>query len=127
MIFVTGGAYQGKTAYVTALSGNAVTDGAVCKINEIKGAMIIKNYHLLVKRLIREGKDPILFTEKLCENNPECIIIMDEIGCGIIPAEKSEREWREKVGRCGCIIAEKAETVIRVICGIPQAIKGKLP
>ena len=55
------------------------------------------------------------------------LILIDEIGSGIIPMEKTERIWREKVGRAGCILAEHADTVIRVICGIPLALKGELP
>ena len=50
---------------------------------------------------------------------------MNEIGCGIIPLEKSERKWREITGRAGCIIAERAETVYRVCCGIATVIKGE--
>ncbi|MBR6242734.1 MAG: bifunctional adenosylcobinamide kinase/adenosylcobinamide-phosphate guanylyltransferase, partial [Ruminococcus sp.] len=64
------------------------------------------------------------FTQELCRNSPEMIIVIDEIGCGIVPVEKSERVWRENVGRCGCIIAENSELVIRVVCGIPTVIKG---
>ena len=49
---------------------------------------------------------------------------MDEIGCGIVPMEKSERVWRENAGRCGCIIAANSVKVIRIVCGIPDIIKG---
>ena len=51
------------------------------------------------------------------------LIIMDEIGCGIIPLEKSERLWREAVGNVGCFLAERAEGVERIICGTAVRIK----
>ena len=123
MVMITGGAYQGKIAYVTQNFGIAesdITDASVCGLNALKTARCISNYHELVKRL---GDECIAFTNELCRINPSCIIIIDEIGCGIIPLEKSERVWRENVGRCGCIIASASETVVRVVCGVPTVIK----
>ena len=57
---------------------------------------------------------------------PEIIFIINEIGCGIIPLEKSERIWREQTGRAGTVIAKNSDTVVRIICGIPTVIKGEL-
>ena len=123
MIMVTGGAYQGKTAYVTGCLGLAekdISDGAICSIETLKTARCITNYHELVRRL---GDECISFTDELCRTNKDAIIIIDEIGCGIVPMEKSERVWRENVGRCGCVIAAHSEKVIRMVCGIPTIIK----
>jgi adenosyl cobinamide kinase/adenosyl cobinamide phosphate guanylyltransferase len=123
MIMVTGGAYQGKTAYVTeklGLAENDISDGAVCAVETLRTARCITNYHELVRRL---GDECISFTQELCRTNKEVIIIIDEIGCGIVPMEKSERVWRENAGRCGCIIAACSEKVIRMVCGIPVIIK----
>ena len=55
--------------------------------------------------------------------NPEVIIICDEIGCGIVPLEKSDRDYRENVGRIMCRVVERAEHAERLICGIPQRLK----
>ena len=126
MILITGGAYQGKTAYAQAHFPYAVTDGAVCEFDEAKDAKILTNYHVFVRRLMESGIDAEAFTAALCKENPECIVLLDEIGSGIIPLEKSERVWRETVGRAGCILAEYAHTVIRLVCGIPTALKGEL-
>ena len=124
MVMITGGAYQGKTAYAMQNCGipaNEITDGKSCVPEEALKARCITDYHELVRRLGDEG---MTFTEELCHRNDEAVIIMDEIGCGIIPLEKSERVWRENVGRCGCIIAAHSETVVRMVCGIPTFIKG---
>ncbi|MBQ2910721.1 MAG: bifunctional adenosylcobinamide kinase/adenosylcobinamide-phosphate guanylyltransferase, partial [Clostridia bacterium] len=51
--------------------------------------------------------------------------IADEIGCGIIPLEKSDRIYREALGRFLCDLAAISDTVIRVTCGIPTFIKGE--
>ena len=53
------------------------------------------------------------------------IIICDEVGCGIIPLEKSDRIYREALGRFLCRLAEVCDSVIRVSCGIGTVIKGE--
>lgn len=126
MILITGGAFQGKTAYAWTHFNSESTDGAVCAFDAAESAKILTNYHLLVRRLLESGIDSDSFTKEFCDGNPECIVLLDEIGSGIIPMEKSERIWRESVGRAGCILAEHSERVIRLICGIPTAIKGEL-
>ena len=126
MILITGGAYQGKTEYAKTHFQFAVTDGASCEFDDSKTAKILKNYHVLVRRMIESGIDAEAYTRELCKTNPDCVILINDVGSGIIPMEKQERIWRENVGRAGCILAEQSSTVIRLICGIPTAIKGTL-
>lgn len=56
--------------------------------------------------------------------DPGLVVICNEVGCGIIPSEKNEREYREAVGRIACCIAKKADVVYRVEAGIASRIKG---
>ncbi|MBQ9383762.1 MAG: bifunctional adenosylcobinamide kinase/adenosylcobinamide-phosphate guanylyltransferase [Ruminiclostridium sp.] len=124
MIMITGGAFQGKTEYMKkrfSLSDDEIADGGSCDISGLAKSRFIKHYELAVKRMMSETIDPLGFTEGLdCE-----AIEINEIGCGIIPLDKSEREWREMTGRAGCILARKAAEVVRVCCGIPTFIKGE--
>lgn len=124
MIMITGGAFQGKADFAKSNFGCKISDGGSCDFKEAFFAECIRNYHLLIKRLLDEGRDAKEFTGRLCSENPGLIVIINEIGCGIVPLEKKERIWREEVGRAGCIIAENSETVIRICCGIPTVIKG---
>ena len=126
MILITGGAYQGKTAYAQAHFPYTVTDGAGCGFDESKSAKILTNYHILIRRLTESGIDAEDFTAALCRENSACVVVLDEIGSGIIPMDKAERMWRESVGRAGCMLAEQSHTVIRLVCGIPTALKGEL-
>ena len=129
MILVTGGAFQGKREFVSryfSITKDTMLDGSSCPLTEITGAECLYNYHDTVRRLMEKGDDPCEFTRRLCKENPYAVIIMNEIGCGIIPMEKKERIWREQVGRCGCIIAENSSLVVRVICGRAVCLKGKL-
>ena len=51
------------------------------------------------------------------------VVICNEVGCGVVPMLKEEREYREQVGRMQVILAKSSESVERVICGIAQKIK----
>ena len=127
MKMVIGGAYQGKIGFVRdtlGISEENMINGSTCDFEELFTAVCIKSYHKAIARLLAEGVDPVAFTQRLCDKNTGAVIIMDEIGCGIVPIVKSERVRREATGRCGCIIADRSEAVIRVICGIPTYIKG---
>ena len=52
------------------------------------------------------------------------VVIATETGCGVIPLDPRERRNREAAGRLSCLLAKRAETVVRVCCGIPQVLKG---
>lgn len=54
------------------------------------------------------------------------VVVCDEVGCGIVPLDPDDRAWRERVGRLCCDLAARADAVVRVVCGIPQMIKGEL-
>ena len=51
------------------------------------------------------------------------VVIATETGCGVIPLDPQERRNREAAGRLSCLLAERAETVVRICCGIPQVLK----
>ena len=42
---------------------------------------------------------------------------------GIVPMDALERDYRERTGRLQIRIAEKAERVERIVCGISQRLK----
>ena len=128
MTLITGGAYSGKTEFAMrkfGLEAYDIADGAYCDPLHDGSARALSNFQLYVKRF-GTGSGAAL-AEKLYTTNPDMIIISNDIGSGIIPMEKSDRIWREEVGRACCYIAEKSEIVIRMCCGIPTVIKGELP
>ncbi|MDR1815670.1 MAG: bifunctional adenosylcobinamide kinase/adenosylcobinamide-phosphate guanylyltransferase [Clostridiales Family XIII bacterium] len=51
------------------------------------------------------------------------VITCDEVGSGVIPATREERDAREATGRLACRLAAKAERVVRIIAGIPVVLK----
>jgi len=52
------------------------------------------------------------------------IVVCDEVGSGVIPANQIEREIREATGRLCNQLAQYAESVVRLVAGIPTTIKG---
>lgn len=125
MIFITGEAYSGKTEYAVSLGiqRENILNGGDMDMTARQGVICVKNYHLLVKRLVASGGDPMRFTKELTELNGDAVIISDEIGSGIIPLDRRDRLWREETGRVCCFIAAEADKVIRMVCGIPCRIK----
>lgn len=105
-----GGYKQGKLNYV--LTNNHCADSEV-----------FSDFHLWIRELIRQGKDAEEMAEEYIIRHPDAIIISDEVGNGIVPMDPFEREYRERLGRILIRVAEKAEHVERIICGIGQRIK----
>lgn len=126
MILVIGGASQGKTEYAVrqlGLQPAEMADGASCSIDELGRFRGVDRFHLLVKRLLSEGQDVSSLADQLWEINPELVVIVNELGCGIVPMDPADRLWREKTGRVCCELTQKAEKVYRVFCGIGAKIK----
>ena len=77
-----------------------------------------------VQELARERTDLDVLADELAAHEA---VIATEIGGGVVPTDREEREARERAGRLSCLLAERAEAVVRVFCGIPTVIKGELP
>ena len=128
MIMITGGAFSGKKDYAKkrfGFSDEEIPNGENCSLEAVFSAKCIADFQLIVKRLLEENADVQTFTERLCKENPNAVVIINEIGAGIILLEKSDRIWREETGRSGCLIARNSSEVIRLACGIPTIIKGE--
>ena len=66
--------------------------------------------------------------EKLAKNLAQYeVVIATEVGGGVVPVDPVQRQNREAAGRLACLLAQRADRVIRVFCGLPQALKGELP
>ena len=110
MIFITGPLYAGKEEYIRQALGWGAEDFAANAVRD-------------VQKLV-----PCDDLEKLADElTGRKVVIATEVGCGVVPADPLERRWREEAGRLSCLLAERADTVIRVCCGIPQLLKGEWP
>lgn len=133
MIFIIGGQSQGKTEFAMELlksagSGSSLSDGLVAdgRTSEYGAAVtapLIVHLECFVRRLMEEGKDPAGFADRLMAENSGAVVLADEIGYGIVPADAFLREYRETDGRVCQKIAAFSDEVYRVVCGLGTRIK----
>lgn len=135
MILVIGGYAQGKLEYVKdkyQIGEEDIFDFDVDDIAELErysdgsfsdSRIVLNNINSLIKKELDDGKDPEELLEKILSKFNNAIIITDEVGNGIVPIDKNERIYREKTGRLQCMLAQNADEVIRVTCGLGQRIK----
>ena len=55
------------------------------------------------------------------------LVLCCEVGSGVIPLAREDRIFRETTGRLCVKLAKEAESVVRMVAGIPVCIKGELP
>ena len=110
MIFVTGPLYAGKKTWICKRLGLTEAELAACAVWDVQNLVPVENLEALADRLA--GRQ---------------VVIATEIGGGVVPTDPAERERREAAGRLSCLLAERADTVVRVCCGLPQLLKGEWP
>ncbi len=114
MVLILGGVGAGKGAYVRSLG---FTDAQLSE-----DAFDACPVFVHLDRVLRRGEDAPL--EALLKKE---FVLCAEVGSGVIPLERADRAYREAVGRLCVQLAKEATAVVRVVAGIPVAIKGELP
>jgi len=113
-----GGAYQGQAELARAETG--VAPEYVTRESAL-AAPAINDFQELLRGLT--PAQARAFALELIEKNPDCVVVCDEVGMGVVPLEPEGRLWREAVGAAMCLLASNAERVTRVTCGIPVRLK----
>ena len=106
MVLVVGGSNQGKYVFAKTISED-----------------VVKDLHMEIRSCLERGENPWTLAEQVQALHPKGVITIAELGCGLIPTDAFEREYRETVGRISCEMAKKADAVYRVCCGIAMQIK----
>ena len=114
MMLIIGGAASGKLNYVRSLGyceeqlADAVLDSrpVIYNLQDLVAASVSSAPALLKPLLEKE------------------VVICDEVGSGVIPGVREEREAREATGRLCNQLAQQADSVIRLVAGIPLPLKG---
>lgn len=141
MIMIIGGAYQGKLTYAKNHIGKFEMDRwaegeELSSVRDLKNLQGIHGLHKLIWKEMEKKRDDnpemsILdweswaneLAQEIIEANPKLLIITDELGYGIVPMDKKERDFREVTGRVCTRLAAFSCEVHRVICGIGTRIK----
>ena len=69
---------------------------------------------------------PLSRARRTAELSAHEVVISTEVGGGVVPTDPAERAAREAAGRLNCLLAKRADRVIRVFCGLPMVLKGAL-
>ena len=125
-----GGYAQGKLTYVRKKYPKAqiYDENNWQQLAACTGQTVICNHlHRIIAAEVAEGKtqaEILAELQDIMQRYEKICFICDEIGNGIVPIEKAERDYREVTGRILTELAEQAETVTRILCGLGQCIKG---
>ncbi len=69
-------------------------------------------------------KDGLL--EALRNAKCDVILVTNETGMGIVPMNKLSRPFRDEAGFLNQAVADVADTVVFMVCGLPMFVKGSL-
>ena len=107
MIFITGPLYSGKQEYACTLLN--------CGMDELEHRAVRD-----VQNLAAGCSDLAALADDLAQHE---VVIATEVGGGVVPIDAGERAAREAAGRLSCLLAQRAERVVRVFCGLPMVLK----
>ena len=148
MILIVGGSHQGKSRAalrhfnrVNGMESSSVLDGRMMEgrgfggVEELYEALlsadVILHLEKLFEYLMRETENPEDFGSAFLlqmearekAEGRERVLTADEIGCGIVPLDPFERDYREREGRFCQRAAAQAREVYRILCGLEMRLK----
>lgn len=133
MIFITGGKYQGKEEFALRIGGYSKSD--VLDLSDLDFFLlndlcdkykIISNVQEYVRYLSNDNNDINMIEANVKELIKKCepeIIIMTEVGAGVVPLNERDNLFREATGALSKYYADGAEEVYRVICSVAVKLK----
>ncbi len=125
MIFIIGGAYQGKLEY--AKGKYSLSSGQIFTCTEDKniefGLRCIYNIQEYTLYCVRNGIDALKVFKEKHDAWQDSILICEDIFCGVVPLGKDMRDWRDMTGKLCSYLSSEAESVTRIFCGLEQKLK----
>ena len=103
MLFITGPLYSGKRTFAKQFGGRQIAD---------------------VQTFAAAAPDLPALADTLAGYD---VVIATEVGGGVVPIDPAERAAREAAGRLACLLAQRADCVVQMFCGLPTVLKGELP
>ncbi len=144
LTLIIGGAYQGKLTYAVQRLGfnaAAVLDLAAAQCPEANvfdsviggNSSVYIHFEALTQKIAAEYADLDAAFKRLDDDflaplftlseKKRTALIAREIGCGVVPLSEKDRLWRELHGAALAKAAAKADSVIRLFCGLPERLK----
>ena len=107
MIFITGPLHSGKKEHACRLLG--------CTGEELSARAVWD-----VQDRAADCADLNALADELARFE---VVIATEVGGGVVPVDPAQRAAREAAGRLSCLLAQRAQRVVRVLCGLPLVLK----
>ena len=126
MKLILGGYANGRTAYAMQnyqLTESDCFDAAAEPLARWNGHRLLLHAEQLVNPWLEQGKEPCTEILPWLERWQNAVLITQEVGCGLVPVTPQQRQLREAVGHFNRLLAECAETVERVCCGLGMQLK----
>ena len=123
MILIFGGAYQGKLNYAKAnFNVDTIWDCSAGAVPNFEADCIcgIEGY---VMESAKSGEDPRKCFEENRDLWQDSVLVVTDTSQGVVPIDRTVREFREMNGRLLLWLAGEADRVIRVFCGIGKDMK----
>lgn len=105
MILVVGGVASGKRTYARTLG--FADDACAFDAHE----------------LVRNGADVDELVDLLAG---KAVVTCAEVGAGVVPLDARERAWRDAAGALMRGLADRADRVVRMVCGIPVVLRDRV-
>ena len=103
MLFITGPLYSGKRTFANPFGGRQIYE---------------------VQPLAANAESLPALADELAQYD---VVTATEVGGGVVPIDPAQRAAREAAGRLACLLAERADCVVQMFCGLPTVLKGELP
>ncbi|MCX5699090.1 MAG: bifunctional adenosylcobinamide kinase/adenosylcobinamide-phosphate guanylyltransferase [Candidatus Omnitrophica bacterium] len=75
------------------------------------------------KQIIDKVQESLLILNK---KKARIILVSNEVGLGLVPANKLGRKFRDIAGKVNQIVASRVNEVLFIVAGLPLNIKGKI-
>lgn len=122
MILILGGAYQGKTDYAKQCFCLSDADIFTCHDRQLDAdCRCLSHLERYTLACVQAGLDPAEVTD--FEALQDKILLCDDISCGVVPIDAQTRAWREQTGRFLVQLSTRAQSVVRIFCGLPLTLK----
>ncbi len=101
--------------------------GALQRHSGAEGAVMVDCLTLWLSNLLEAGADVASETERLkralLDLPGPVVLVSNEVGLGIVPANALARSFRDHAGRMNQQVAEVAQSVIFMAAGLPMVLK----
>lgn len=114
MTLVVGGVASGKRSYAQSL-GYSPAEMSASPEDDKPVLYDLQEFAAGIQEITPE------LLEALCRKQ---VILCNEVGSGVIPLDRRERDARVLTGALCVHLAQRAERVVRLVCGIPTVLKG---